>query len=141
MMHKSAEKVEAYLREHGVPYVAVDEAKRALFGDVRIGSFDFVIYRAEGPNLLAFAGGITARRKKVLRQWEEVFGREFIGAFVQPNADGDHRRPSTITVRYLGLDGRELEGPPPPPAEREPGWLETSWFKSEQPAVQRGLFG
>jgi hypothetical protein len=109
MLHESARKVEAYLRERGIPYVAVDEAKRALFGDASIGSFDFVIYREDGPNLLAFAGSITSRRKAVLRQWEQVFGRDFMGAFAVPNADGDWRRPDTVSIRFLSLSGNDLD--------------------------------
>ena len=43
---------EDYLRTAGVPYVAVDEAKKALFAGVRLKSFDFVVYSASGTNLL-----------------------------------------------------------------------------------------
>ena len=102
MLHESAKKVETYLRERHIPYVVVSEAKRALFGcDCSIPSFDFVIYREEGPNLLAFAGGVTARRQSVLREWEKVFGRDFIGAFAVPLASGG--------CRFVGLDGHDLE--------------------------------
>ncbi len=49
---------EHYLRANGIPYVAVDEAKRALQGKAglagskKLKSFDFVVYSESGPNLL-----------------------------------------------------------------------------------------
>ena len=43
---------EAYLREQGIPYVAVDEAKKALFSTAKLKSFDFVVYSKNGRNLL-----------------------------------------------------------------------------------------
>jgi len=48
---------EDYLRTAGVPYVAVDEAKKALFAGVRLKSFDFVVYSATGTNLLVDVKG------------------------------------------------------------------------------------
>ena len=43
---------EAFLRERGIPCVAVDEAKKALFSNAKLKSFDFVVYSKKGPNLL-----------------------------------------------------------------------------------------
>ena len=43
---------EDYLRRQQIPYVAVDEAKRAIFGRVSLKSFDFVVYSSSGANLL-----------------------------------------------------------------------------------------
>lgn len=82
---------EAFLRERGIPCVAVDEAKRALFSDAKLKSFDFVVYSKTGPNLLIDVKGRQARRsagrsfetwateKDVsdLVQWEQVFGDGF----------------------------------------------------------------
>jgi hypothetical protein len=48
---------EDYLRTAGVPYVAVDEAKKAIFAGVQLKSFDFVVYSAAGPNLLVDVKG------------------------------------------------------------------------------------
>jgi hypothetical protein len=42
---------EAYLRDKGIPCVVVDEAKRALFANAKLKSFDFVVYSKSGPNL------------------------------------------------------------------------------------------
>ena len=83
---------EAYLRHRGIPYVAVDEAKKALFANARLKSFDFVVYNARGSNLLIDVKGRTCRtgvsrrsfqtwttQRDVddLMKWEQVFGEGF----------------------------------------------------------------
>src|ERR1700691_4717400 len=90
---------EAFLRERGIPYVAVDEAKKALFADAKLKSFDFVVYSKKGPNLLVDLNGRSCRVSKSasakgragfeawtnehdvadLAQWEQVFGEGFKG--------------------------------------------------------------
>lgn len=84
---------EAFLRERKTPYVAVDEAKKALFADAKLKSFDFVVYSRAGPNLLIDVKGRQARNtnggrnyqcwateKDVedLMQWQQVFGEGFV---------------------------------------------------------------
>lgn len=90
---------EAFLRDRGIPYVAVDEAKKALFADARLKSFDFVVYSKNGPNLLVDVKGrqlcgkgsrgsyqtwTTEQDVADLAQWEQVFGEGFkaVVAFV-----------------------------------------------------------
>jgi hypothetical protein len=83
---------EAYLRHRGIPYVAVDEAKKALFSNAKLKSFDFVVYSKNGPNLLidvkgrqmrdaaakkSFQTWATQRDVEDLMQWEQVFGEGF----------------------------------------------------------------
>ena len=83
---------EAFLRDRKIPYVAVDEAKRALFANARLKSFDFVVYSKKGKNLLidvkgrkgkkqpgrgVFETWTTERDVADLLQWEEVFGTDF----------------------------------------------------------------
>lgn len=83
---------EACLRERGIPYVAVDEAKKALFANARLKSFDFVVYSKKGPNLLIDVKGRSLRNRSDragfetwateqdvndLMQWEQVFGDGF----------------------------------------------------------------
>lgn len=83
---------EAFLRDRGIPYVAVDEAKKALFANARLKSFDFVVYSKKGPNLLVdvkgrqlrnrasrsgFESWATERDVNDLLQWEQVFGEGF----------------------------------------------------------------
>jgi hypothetical protein len=83
---------EGYLRHRGIPYVAVDEAKRALFATAKLKSFDFVVYSKTGPNLLIDVKGRSCRDRAKrsgfetwsaeqdvtdLQQWEQVFGDGF----------------------------------------------------------------
>ncbi len=87
---------EAYLRSKGIPYVAVDEAKKALFANAKLKSFDFVVYSKAGPNLLidvkgrqvrdrgsrkGFETWATQRDVEDLQQWEQVFGEGFKAVF------------------------------------------------------------
>ena len=100
---------EHYLRANSIPYVAVDEAKRALApapGNARtanltklpgtkLKSFDFVVYSDNGPNLLvdvkgrkhsgktgrAFQNWVTHDDVKCLKKWQGIFGQGFDPAF------------------------------------------------------------
>lgn len=90
---------ELFLRERGTPYVAVDEAKRALFAGVALKSFDFVVYSESGVNLLVDVKGRkfpydSGRQKRFwenwverddmqnLATWQDIFGRGFQGMYV-----------------------------------------------------------
>lgn len=88
---------EGYLRNRKIPYVAVDEAKKALFAGASLKSFDFVVYSSNGPNLLVDVKGRKARTETVHRaydswtteqdvedlvQWQEVFGTGFCAILV-----------------------------------------------------------
>ena len=82
---------EQLLRDRGVPYVAVDEAKRALFAQSALKSFDFVVYGGKAGNLLVDVKGRSARGGQSLQtwvsqqdvqdlsQWESIFGEGFRG--------------------------------------------------------------
>lgn len=102
---------ESYLRGRAIPYIAVDEAKRALHQDEAAGvgaggaryvgrvaplkSFDFVVYSRSGPNLLVDVKGRkhTGRSRRSLDNWvtqadidcmgswERLFGFGFRAAF------------------------------------------------------------
>jgi hypothetical protein len=117
---------EAFLRHRGVPYVAVDEAKKALFSNAKLKSFDFVVYSKNGPNLLIDVKGRQHRDKRRgsstsagtfqtwtterdvddLLQWEQVFGEGFraILAFIYWV---DAPVPSLATVMQRDGDGAE----------------------------------
>src|SRR5688572_9354611 len=83
---------EAFLRQRGIPYVAVDEAKKAIFTKAKLKSFDFVVYVKNGRNLLVDVKGRQHRNRNGrsgfetwtteqdvadLMQWEQVFGDGF----------------------------------------------------------------
>ena len=91
---------EHYLRANSIPYVAVDEAKRALTGakaaQSKLKSFDFVVYSQSSVNLLVDVKGrkhsgktgklvhnwVTSDDVASLRQWAGLFGDGFEGAFL-----------------------------------------------------------
>jgi hypothetical protein len=86
---------EDFLRRKGLPYIAVDEAKKALFAGAKLKSFDFVVYRPEGKNLLVDVKGrkLAPRSPSLqnwttrediddLRQWQEIFGDGFSAMFL-----------------------------------------------------------
>jgi len=88
---------EDLLRAKGLPYVAVDETKRALFASARLKSFDFLVYLPDRPNLLVDVKGRKARGGRrawsfdawvgredldALKRWEEVFGPGFSAVLV-----------------------------------------------------------
>ncbi|KAA0132028.1 hypothetical protein FYZ48_28335 [Gimesia chilikensis] len=90
---------EDYLRSQKIPYVAVDEKRRALAQEASIKSLDFIVYSSQGPNLLIDVKGRTeifdaptrsrrweswATREDIrgLFQWQELFGEGFISSLV-----------------------------------------------------------
>lgn len=86
---------EDYLRSRGVPYVPVEEARRAIFAGERIKSFDFIVYPGGGPNwivdvkgrrfpYIAEDGGkrywenwVAQEDLDSLGEWQSVFGQDF----------------------------------------------------------------
>ena len=94
---------EDYLRAKGLPYVAVDEAKKAVFAGASLKSFDFLVYSTTGPNLLvdvkgrkfpdsgpgrsrtasrAWENWITREDIEGLGEWQRVFGPDFTAVLV-----------------------------------------------------------
>ena len=89
---------EQYLRKRGVPYVAVDEARRSLLGVTSIKSLDFIVSPAAGPSWLVDVKGrrfpsgdeqkqywknwSTRDDLTSLAHWERLFGPQFGGLFV-----------------------------------------------------------
>jgi len=90
---------EDYLRARQIPYVAVDEARRAAFRDARLKSFDFIVYSPQQRNWLVDVKGrrwgaragcprptwenwVTQADLDGLGQWQEVFGPGFAALLV-----------------------------------------------------------
>ena len=76
---------EAYLQEHRLCYVAVDETRRSVVGEERVKSLDFIVYGEEGSRLLVdvkgrrFPGGTAERPRRVWECWstrEDLDGLE-----------------------------------------------------------------
>ena len=85
---------EDYVRSKRIPYVAVDEARRAAFRDAKLKSFDFIVYSEQAANWLvdvkgrrwvtrrgsgrpAWENWITQADLDGLQRWQEVFGVGF----------------------------------------------------------------
>ena len=95
---------EQYLRAQRVPYVAVDEQRRALAADASLKSFDFIVSRPGGGSWLVDVKGrrfgprasrweswVTADDVECLLKWETVFGAgsRAAFAFAYDLADGE----------------------------------------------------
>lgn len=87
---------DACLRARGIPFVVVDEAKKASFREAKLKSFDFMVYSRGGVNWLvdvkgrrwaargqqrrpAWENWVTQADLNGLKQWSEVFGAGFRG--------------------------------------------------------------
>jgi hypothetical protein len=91
---------EAYLQWHRLCYVAVDETRRAVLGESRVKSLDFIVYGHEGARLLVdvkgrrYPAGPAERPRRVwecwstlddldgLSRWTELFGTGYQGLLV-----------------------------------------------------------
>ncbi len=90
---------EDLLRAEGVPYVGVDEARKAIFAGAKVKSFDFLVYGAGQTTWLADVKGrrfpyelpggrrywenwVTGDDLASLACWEGTFGEPFRAAFV-----------------------------------------------------------
>lgn len=90
---------EAFLRTERRPYVAVDEARRALTADASLKSLDFIVYSVQGRNLLVdvkgrkFPTGADGQGQRwenwameedltSMLRWQELFGGGFRAALV-----------------------------------------------------------
>lgn len=89
---------EEYLRIRQIPYIAVDETRRALLGDGSLKSLDFIISPAAGPSWLVDVKGrrfpsgdqnkqywrnwSTRDDVRSLAAWEQLFGPVAQGMFV-----------------------------------------------------------
>lgn len=90
---------EDHLLRRRIPFVAVDEARRASFRDVALKSFDFIVYSSSGDNWLvdvkgrrwtarcgsgrrAWENWVTLADLEGLDRWAEVFGDGFSALLV-----------------------------------------------------------
>lgn len=91
---------EEYLRFRGLPYIAVDETRRATLGDGPVKSLDFIVYGMRGSRLLVDVKGrrypgksggkprttwecwSTRDDVEGLQKWQQIFGGGYEGAFV-----------------------------------------------------------
>ena len=80
------QQVEDWLKRETLPYIRVDEAKRALFAGARLRSFHLVVYMANtGPNWLVWAGPLNRECRVDMQQWESIFGDGFMAVIARPS--------------------------------------------------------
>ena len=80
------QQVEDWLKREKLPYIRVDEAKRALFAGARLRSFHLVVYMAKtGPNWLVWAGPLNRECRVDMQQWESIFGDGFMAVIARPS--------------------------------------------------------
>jgi hypothetical protein len=93
---------EAYLRDRGISYVAVDEARRSPLAGASLKSLDFIVSPAAAPGEAARSWLVDIKGRRFpsgaqqqyfknwstqddlwsLARWEQLFGRQFGGLFV-----------------------------------------------------------
>ena len=84
------QQVEDWIKQEKLPYIRVDEAKRALFAGARLRSFHLVVYMANtGPNWLVWAGPLNRECRVDMQQWESIFGDGFTAVIARPSRSND----------------------------------------------------
>ena len=102
---------EDYLRSRGLPYIAVDEQRKAIFAGARIKSFDFLIYPPSGPAWLADVKGrkFPYRGSAGKRYWENwVTTDDLEGLAEWQQAFGDGFRATLVFAYWLTGAGNRL---------------------------------
>jgi hypothetical protein len=113
---------EALLRSRGIPYVAVDEAKRAVIGDRSLKSLDFIVSTGGRSWLVDVKGRLfpSGEQKQYwktwstrddltsLAQWQRLFGAGFAAMFVFAYGVLGDRAP--IDAKRLFAHGGRLYG-------------------------------
>ena len=98
----NAERFGAMLQAAGLPYVAVDDAKRATIRDAKLRAFDFIVYAETGANWLVYVGPRRRSMVEAMRDWEATFGDGFKALFAVFHGDA---------LVYRTLDGETVEQP------------------------------
>jgi hypothetical protein len=110
-----------WLRDNGINFLAVDEAKRAAFGGAKIKSFDYLISLADDEKVVAEVKGrkfkadsvrklsafqcwVTEDDIKGLDSWQQVFGEDYSAAFVFAYVLDN------VDVELDGINAYEYEG-------------------------------
>jgi len=143
---------EGLLRESRIPYVSVDESKRALLNDASLKSMDFIVYSGKTHNLLVdvkgrrFPSGSNGHRWEnwateddisCLLQWEQVFGNGFRSLLVfayhliEPGGADEHETCHTFRERAYAYYGVWADQYGSAMRKRSPRW-ETVWLPAEE---------
>ena len=90
-----------YLRSRGVPFLPIDESRRAVFGDGSVKSFDFLVYPGTDRHWIVDVKGRKfpyVNDRGVKRYWENWVSREDIeGMSEWQDVFGGISRPATCS--------------------------------------------
>ncbi len=116
------QQVEDWLKREILPYIRVDEAKRALFAGARLRSFHFVVYMAKtGPNWLVWAGPLNRECRVDMQQWESIFGDGFVAVIARPSRSNPRGFSlQTLAGQTVLYPIQEAESQPKPQPEPRP---------------------
>ena len=135
---------EQFLRATRVPYVAVDEQRRALMRDVSLKSLDFIVYSERTDNLLIdvkgrrFPTGVSQPHwwenwasdddLSSMMQWQQVFGGGFRAMLVfaydivVPERIGEFESPFAFRNRTYAFFGVWVDEYHAQMRRRSPRW-------------------
>jgi hypothetical protein len=143
---------EQLLRRCRIPYVSVDESKRALLNDASLKSMDFIVYSKSTPNLLVDVKGrrfpsgngghkwenwATQDDIDCLLQWQRVFGADFRALLVfayhvvQPEGEEGLQPCHVIRNRMYSFYGVWVDQYGEAMRQRSPRW-DTVWLPAAQ---------
>jgi len=143
---------EELLRQQQIPYVSVDESKRALLNNASLKSMDFIVYSDQTHNLLVdvkgrqFPSGTRGHRWEnwateddisCLLQWQQVFGDGFRSLLVfayyvtDPSREAEHDRCHTIRDKTYAFYGVWADQYGSAMRQRSPRW-ETVWLPAAE---------
>src|SRR5437763_418396 len=88
----------AWLESSRIPYVSIDEAKKALFNGANLKAFHFVVYSSTGKNWLVLCRSRQRSTEDIsdMRSWQDIFGEGFQAVFALKRGE---------SLLFLDLDG------------------------------------
>jgi hypothetical protein len=97
-----------YLQSHGLCYIAVDETRRALWGDTPVKSLDFLVFGPKGARLVVDVKGRrfpTGPRTRLRWVWECWASREDVAGLERwASLAGEGYRGLLVFAYLLGRD-------------------------------------
>jgi hypothetical protein len=96
---------EAYVRSLKVPCVAIDEARRAIFGDAGVKNPDFLLYPRFSDNLVVEVKGKRGKNARGRRDWENWVTIDDLDGLVRWQATFGPGFRSVLAFAYAEIPG------------------------------------
>src|SRR3954471_7297482 len=95
------ERTRAWLESSRIPYICIDEAKKALFSGANLKAFHFVVYSSTGKNWLILCRSRQRSTDDIceMRSWQDIFGDGYQAVFAL-------KRPSGLL--FMDLEGNTI---------------------------------